>query len=251
MFRTLEAAKIEETLQKLKDRISTRFPGSGLSQVCVELIEITRETEARIAKISRPHYILRFATLILTAAGLALLAYLYSIIEVKRDAENLYGVMQGIDSAFNLIIVMGAAIIFLSSLEARWKRHKAIEHLHELRSIIHIIDMHQLPKDPSATRAPTVATAGPGSQQRPITAFELTRYLDYCAELLSLSAKVAALYAQSTRDPIVIDEASDLGQITSNMSNKIWQKITIAQALAPQPSVLPVPVPASGAGPAA
>ena len=53
------------------------------------------------------------------------------------------------------------------------------------------------------------------------------------------------------RDPIVIDEASDLGQITSNMSNKIWQKITIAQALALQPSVLPVPVPASGAEPAA
>ena len=157
MFRTLEAAKIKETLQKLKERIVTRFPGSGLSQVCTELIEITDEKEARIAKISRPHYILRFATLVLAAAGLALLAYLYSIIEVKRDAENLYGVMQGIDSAFNLIIVMGAAIIFLSSLEARWKRHKSIEHLHELRSIIHIIDMHQLPKDPSATRAPAGA----------------------------------------------------------------------------------------------
>ena len=46
-------------------------------------------------------------------------------------------------------------------------------------------------------------------------------------------AKVAALYAQSSKDPIVVDAVSDIGQITTNLSNKIWQKITLVQRLPP------------------
>ena len=38
-----------------------------------------------------------------------------------------------------------------------------------------------------------------------MTPFELTRYLDYCSEMLSLTAKIAALYAQSSSDAVVID----------------------------------------------
>jgi hypothetical protein len=49
---------------------------------------------------------------------------------------------------------------------------------------------------------------------------------------LSLTAKVAALYAQSSKDPVVIAAASDIGQITTNLSNKIWQKIALMQTLA-------------------
>jgi hypothetical protein len=56
------------------------------------------------------------------------------------------------------------------------------------------------------------------------------RYLDYCSEMLSLTGKVAALYAQATKDSIVIEAASDIGQITANLSGKIWQKITLVQA---------------------
>ena len=243
MYRTLEPDKIIKTLLELEERIAARFPGSGLGKVCAELTQVTRESEDRIVKMAQPNVMLRIGIFSVLALGLMLLFYLASIIEFKRDAENVYGVMQGIDSAFNIVLLMGAGMLFLASLEARWKRQKAMSHLHELRSIIHVIDMHQLPKDPSSTRPPTVATPVDGAPQRPITPFELTRYLDYCSEMLSLGSKVAALYAQSTKDPIVVDAASDLDQITTNLSSKIWQKITMAQSLAPQPSVLPIPAP--------
>ena len=225
MYLILDPAHILKTLYALEARISERFPGSGLAKVCSELIGVTEESGTRIAALSRPYVGLRFAVISILAAGAATLAYVGSIIQVKGDAENLYGVMQGIDSAFNIIVLMGAGLLFLSTLEARWKRQQAMQHLHELRSIIHVIDMHQLPKDPSAARPPTVATLG--GPQRAMTPFELARYLDYCSEMLSLAAKVAALYAQSTKDPIVVETASDLGQITANLSSKIWQKITI------------------------
>ena len=227
MYKTLDPDLIIATLTQLQQRIQERFPGAGLGGVCRELVEAARESKSRMARISRPNYALRVISLLAMAVGLIMLAYIGTIIEVKRDAENLYGVLQGFDSAFNIVVLMGAGALFLSGLEARWKRGQALEHLHELRSIIHVVDMHQLTKDPS--RVSTVGVATPNSPQRPLTPFELSRYLDYCSELLSLSAKVAALYAQGTKDPVVIETASDLGQITSNLSGKIWQKIMMVQ----------------------
>ncbi|MCB1521970.1 MAG: hypothetical protein KDJ37_15550 [Hyphomicrobiaceae bacterium] len=228
MYKRLDPHRIIATLEVLERRIAERFPGAGLTRVCGELLEAARESRSRIEQLEAPNYLLRTISFAATGVGILLLAYIGTIIEVKRDAENLYGVLQGFDSAFNIVVLMGAGAIFLSTLEARWKRQQAMAHLHELRSIIHVIDMHQLTKDPS--RVSTVGVATRHSPQRPLSAFELSRYLDYCSEMLSLSAKVAALYAQGTKDQIVIDAASDLGQITANMSGKIWQKITMVQS---------------------
>jgi hypothetical protein len=48
--------------------------------------------------------------------------------------------------------------------------------------------------------------------------------------MLSLSGKLAALYAQDFNDPDVIEAASDIEQLATNLSQKVWQKITIVQA---------------------
>jgi MoxR-like ATPase len=85
--------------------------------------------------------------------------------------------------------------------------------------------MHQLTKDPSivvATGAPT-----PSSPTRTMNRFELSRYLDYCSEMLSLISKLAALYAQNLPDPIIVEAVNDIERLTTNLSSKIWQKITI------------------------
>jgi len=127
-----------------------------------------------------------------------------------------------------------AAIFFLATLETRLKRREALARLHELRSIVHVIDMHQLTKDPSVTVGAGRATAS--SPERRMSPFELSRYLDYCSEMLSLTAKLAALYAQGSKDPVVIDAASDIGQITTNLASKIWQKITLVQQMSLAPA---------------
>jgi len=227
MYRSLDPQCIIETIAQLERRIGERFPHSGLRRVCQELLLVARETKERIEAVCQPNLGLRAISIAMMIAGLALLGYVGTIIEVKRDADNLFGVLQGIDSAFNIMILMGVAALFLAGLESRWRRQRVLSHLHELRSIIHVIDMHQLTKDPSAQA--TVGTGTPSSPQRQLTPFELVRYLDYCSEMLSLSAKVAALYAQNTRDSVVIETEGDLAQITANMSAKIWQKISIVE----------------------
>lgn len=227
MYRTLDATRIIDMMEKLHQRILERFPTAGLSSVCAELIQVARDSGERIRQLSRPNILLRLSSLLIILGGVALLGYVAIQIEVKHDSESVFAVLQGVDAFFNIIVLMGATVYFLVSLEGRIKTRRALADLHELRSIIHVIDMHQMTKDPSSPSS--LGGKTPSSPKRDLTPFELTRYLNYCSEMLSLAAKVAALYAQTSRDPVVVEASSDLQQITSNLSNKIWQKITIAQ----------------------
>ena len=121
--------------------------------------------------------------------------------------------------------MIGAAILFLVALEARIKRKRCLAAIHELRSIAHIIDMHQLTKDPDRLVLPGPDTKS--SPHRTMTAFELTRYLDYCIEMLSLAGKIAALYIQHFEDSEAVAAVNDLEDLTSGLSRKIWQKIMV------------------------
>ena len=74
-----------------------------------------------------------------------------------------------------------------------------------------------------------------------MSSFELTRYLDYCSEMLSLTSKLAALYAQNLPDPVVIDAVNEIESLTTNLSQKIWQKITLVSASLGRGDFLHVP----------
>src|SRR5262249_17237570 len=133
--------------------------------------------------------------------------------------------MQGLDAAINEIIVIGAAIYFLVGLENRIKRARALRGIHVLRSMAHIIDMHQLTKDPDRLTAARSDT--PSSPPRQMTPFELTRYLDYCSELLAIISRVAALHVQHFQDPTTLSAVNEVEALVSGLSRKIWQKIMI------------------------
>ena len=226
-YRALDPTKIVETLEKLELRIASRFPGSGLSRVCSGLIEVAKQTSHRIEYVSRPNWVLRLLLITMVGAGLVILVYLASQVSTMKGTDEWSDAVQGLDALFNLLVLLGGGAFFVSTLETRWKRTRALTALHELRSIVHVIDMHQLTKDPSAMDA--VRT--PNSPDRNLTPIELVRYLDYCSEMLSLTAKCSALYAERLSDSVVIDTVGDLERLTSDLSNKIWQKITIIETL--------------------
>jgi len=141
--------------------------------------------------------------------------------------KEVFGAFQGIDAAMNITVLAGAAIFFAVSFEDRNKRRQALRDLHVFRTISHVADMHQLTKDPSAILGGGEPTAS--SPKRKMTLFELTRYLDYCSEIQSLTGKLAALYAQHLPDPVVIEAVNDIEELTGNFSRKVWQKITILE----------------------
>ena len=241
MYRTLDPEKIVASLVTLEKRIEERFPHSGLGRVCAELNEIARENKARAEKIARPNMLLRAGVLLLLGALALLLSRVGMLIDFsKTAADSVYTVLQGIEASMNILVLMGASTIFLVTCEDRLKRRRALAALHELRSIAHVIDMHQLTKDPSSIVGRGHDT--PSSPHRTLTPFLLTRYLDYCSEMLSLTAKVAALYAQSFPDPVVADAVNDLETIAASLSQKIWQKINIVQAMVAAMPTTSVPV---------
>jgi hypothetical protein len=98
-----------------------------------------------------------------------------------------------------------------------------------LRALAHIIDMHQLTKDPERImrRGPTTAS----SPRQGMTPFELSRYLDYCTEMLSLTGKLAALYVQQFDDSVALSAVNDLEDLCTGLSRKIWQKIMVLQTI--------------------
>jgi len=148
--------------------------------------------------------------------------------EVGRRTDPA-GLAQGLDSAVNLLLLAGAAIWFLVTAEARLKRRRTLKALYRLRSFAHVIDMHQLTKDPTAVLGKLPPTAS--SPERRMSEFELARYLEYCAEMLALTAKLAALYAASTDDEQVMTGVNDVEELASNLGRKIWQKIMILSQL--------------------
>lgn len=234
MYRTLDPDKIVATLDQLVARISERFPGAGLARVCTELKLVAAESRARTEQLAKPNLALRSLSALVILAGVAALMYVARQINVLSATTELFGMMQGIEATVNLLIVVGAAVLFLTTLEDRAKRTSALADLYQLRSIVHVIDMHQLTKDPGAALHPADDTAS--SPRRIRSATELVRYLDYCSEMLSLSSKVAALYAQSTTDAQVIDAVNELERLTTNLSQNIWQKINIVERSRPVPA---------------
>jgi len=229
MYQTLDPDRIIATLEVLERRIDERFPKTGLARVGGELTAMARETSSRIAEIARPNFPLRVLIGLVLGLGLASLAWLAERALNMEASTELTNVMQGLDSTMSLLIVFGGAALFLSTLEGRWRRDRALKALHEFRSIVHVIDMHQLTKDPSAFGAARTSS----SPDRSMTVPQLLRYLGYCSELLSLASKVAALYADKLRDPVVIDAVGDIERLTTDLNQKIWQKIELFQQRMP------------------
>ena len=225
----LISERVVETIEKLVARISERFGDCGLANVCSQLSTIAKQDTERARAIERRYMWLRALVFLIFAAGLFVLAWVLTLIDFTRTTtDNVYSLVQGIDAAAHLTVLTGAAMFSLVKLEQRLKRRRALAALHELRCIIHVIDMHQLTKDPSKF---IVGGNTPSSPPLLLDEFQMARYLDYCSEMVSLTSKVAVLFAQSFADQVVAEVVSDIERVSSGISQKIWQKIIILQAL--------------------
>ena len=221
----LDPVLIVITIERLRERIHQRFPNSGLARVCASLADAARRTANETAYIQAPNLLLRTGVGIVLALGLFLIVAATRNLNLSPGAPKALEIVQGVDASINVLLLAAAGIAFLLTIETRLKRRRAITALQEIRGLIHVIDMHQLTKDPGMLGGARTSA----SPERDLTPFELQRYLDYCTEMLSLAAKIAALYAQAARDAQTEESASDIERLATNLSQKIWQKISIVR----------------------
>ncbi|MDC0314631.1 hypothetical protein OAL92_02270 [bacterium] len=221
----LNSEKVLKTVQELAVRIRERFPESSLFLVCAELETVCSRSRERIDWIAQPIWPLRILRYMLVAIALIGVGFTIYALQVDQSAGELELTdwIQTLEAALNEVVMLGFGILFVWGLEGRLKRRRAMRALHELRSIAHVIDMHQLTKDPDR-----LDKNRPNTESSPallMTAFNLRRYLDYCSEMLSLVGKVAALHLQTLDDATVVATVNEIEDLTTGLSRKIWQKI--------------------------
>jgi len=225
-YSRLDRAHLVATVGRLRDRIHERFPAAALGDVAAELRAIAEHHAAHSERIRAPAWRLRLVSSLLLVTGLGLVTWLFLATRGQRPADwDWTDTLQTLEAALSMLFFLGAAGVYVASLELRSKRRRCLQALHELRALAHIVDLHQLTKDPEHALHPVADT--PSSPDRDLTPFQLTRYLDYCSEMLSLIGKVAALYAQDFPDPQAVDAVDDIEDLTTGLSRKIWQKISI------------------------
>ena len=224
-YTLLDAEKVQETVHSLSARITERFPGSGLSRVCSELEGVCLRSQSRIEWISQPIWplrIIRYLLIVLIPLGVVFtLASLRP--SVRPEEFTLFDLIQTLEAGINDVVLFGLAVFFVWTLESRLKTRRALQALHELRSIAHVIDMHQLTKDPHRLLVERQDTES--SPRMALSSLDLKRYLDYCSEMLSLVSKVAALHLQRLDDPTVVAAVNEIEELTTGLCRKIWQKI--------------------------
>jgi hypothetical protein len=211
-----------ETIGKIGERISERFPDSGLSRVAAEIVQITREALVRAEIIRKPNLWLRAGLVILLLIALAgIVAYA----EARSDrAPIMQTVLQFMDAAKGSAAILTAAALFLLTLENRLKRRRALQAVHELRAMAHIIDMHQLAKDPDLFGHPTKAIV---VSRKEMDADAMAHYLHFCTELLAVVSKIGQLYVQDFPDAAAQSAVDQFESLATGLSNKIWQKLMI------------------------
>jgi hypothetical protein len=222
----LEAPAVRETVEELYARIEARFPQRGLLGVCGDLLLIVDQVQTSSSQVQGRIRLVRVASrivMVLVLAGTAF-AVVMAARDVVRDGLNSFvDLLPLIETTINDIVFAGIAVFFLWSFPERVQRGQLLSLLHQLRSTAHIIDMHQLTKDPEQLK-PTFV---PSRVSKPLgmTRDQVERYLDYCSEMLSLVGKTAALCAEESRDNVVLETVATIETLTVSLSRKIWQKI--------------------------
>jgi hypothetical protein len=227
-YDSLNIKEIIKTIAALQARIEKQFPRSGLSKVCEELLLISKDAEEELILMQQPRRAIRIAIgvviLLLLAFSTAVIITFFNIVlEFKHIPLSEF--LQGLDANINIIVLLGVALFFLIRFERSLKRKRILSYLNKLHSFAHVVDLHQLKKDPKVV----LEGFAPDNivKMRKMTPYELCKYLDCCIEMLSLIGKVAALYAKNNDDSLVIQSVHEIEILTTGFSRKIGQKILV------------------------
>jgi len=208
--RTLEAKKLIATTKELCSWINTEFPNAHLTNVANEVNLVAQEAVKKAENIRSANLWLRLGIgLILGGTAIAFVHQLW--------VHPLKEVLHFIDMTKGVGMYAIAFIIFLATLEIRWKRRNCILAVHELRSLAHIIDMHQLSKDP------VIEKFRRNSQEQFRNKVE--SYLHACIALLALVSKIGQLYIDYFPDPTATSAVNDFEETANGLAMKIWSKL--------------------------
>ena len=96
---------------------------------------VAEESKAKIAFITKPLLWLRLALISLVLVTFFILFLTISTLNVETGHFNMIDLISIAEASINDLILIGAALYFLAKTETRIKRNRALDALHEIRSI--------------------------------------------------------------------------------------------------------------------
>ncbi|TYL45913.1 hypothetical protein FXB39_15475 [Nocardioides sp. BGMRC 2183] len=228
-YERLEVAPVRSTAERLVQRMETRLPGRNLIAVGHELVDLIADVDVGSHQIRSRVRMARVVTRLVLGVAVVL-ATLFLLLAIRdaveqRQVEDSVEWLAVIETVVNDVVFLAIAVFFLYGIPDRVERAHLLDLLHRLRSLAHIIDMHQLTKDPERVRADYLPSAR--SAEVDLDPRSMEAYLDYCSELLSLVGKTAALCAEESQDPVVLDTVRSVETLTTGLARTIWQKIAL------------------------
>lgn len=230
-YSRLDASRIIETHKRLAERIEARFPTSGLKEVAKEIQQVAEDAAEQSELIRRKAVGLRIGVGIIVLIAVILAIIIVSSLEVKSDFHSLLPFVEFVEAVLGIIVFLGAAALFLFTLEVRLKRKRALSALHTLRAFANVVDMHQLTKDPERILHRHSSTTASVTMETTQSLFDLNRYLSYCTELLSVLSKIAPLYVQDFPDAFTVSAVDQVESLCARLAQKIWQKLSIVERM--------------------
>jgi hypothetical protein len=224
----LSADHVADTVAQLERRIDARFGERGLTKAARDLGDLVALARSEAGesreRLRRTTVTARMTSIAIVASTLFLLALSLHPAVTDGLAKRTEWVPLA-ESVVNDLVFVVIAVLFLWAFPERLERRALLRLLHRLRSLAHVIDMHQLSKDPEQVSPGYTPTAQ--SVRHGLDADQMRHYLGYCSEMLSLTAKTAALCAEHSTDGVVLETISTIETLTTELSNKIWQKISL------------------------
>ena len=170
-YERLEADAGVATARRLQARIQARFPDRNLGRVAGRLVDVASDVERAAAR-TAPIRVLRVAGLVLIVALVVLTAasLVAAVVELASTGGTALSWLSGVETVVNDVVYVGIAVVFLWLLPTHLERSRILGELHRLRSLAHVIDMHQLTKDPErfadAYRRPRVRSGSAWTRPR-------------------------------------------------------------------------------------
>lgn len=230
-YRALDPHHLRRTTTKIIDQIDETFPGSGLSGVGAAFRGLTDESLEKVNDLNTPIWRIRILSGILILITLLVVVVLPLTLTFQDSFTSWADFLEGTDAGFHLLAIIGGGIYFIASWERRVKRNLALDALSELRAMAHIIDMHQISKDPGLEHI-TPLPEGQVDTRTVRSDAELALYLDFSSDMLSIVGKLASLYAKKLHDRDVLDAVNEIESLTNGLCGKLWQKIMIINHMA-------------------
>ena len=151
------------------------------------------------------------------------------IVKEWKDIEQLGTFLQSLEAIVTVIAGAIAAFFTVRALENSHKRRRSILLLHRLREMIHVIDMLQFSKSPSAILFPLPPTEASRNPAELLPIDQMFRYLTYCGALSAMGGKIALLIGNLYHDATVNSTVADIEELCADFHQKVQGKLILLE----------------------